>query len=142
MASRSERPGGPRMRGDRSADHGERAPGLVLAHGHRRGPTPTHADLARLLARFHALGSCPCELATFEPLKTSESRLAKANNGSPSDRDFLRARCADLTEQFGDLQFALPMGPIHGNAHTSNLLTDHGQVVLLDFEAAAIGPGS
>ena len=36
--------------------------------------------------------------------------------------------------------FALPQGPIHGDAHTRNLLTDHGQVVLLDFESAAVGP--
>jgi thiamine kinase-like enzyme len=28
----------------------------------------------------------------------------------------------------------------HGDAHTKNLLTDHGQVVLIDFEAAALGP--
>ncbi len=103
-------------------------------------PKPKHADLARLLARFHALRSCPCDLAAFEPLKTSESRLAKADDVSVADRDFLRARCADLTEQFQKLEFALPIGPIHGDAHTSNLLTDHGQVVLLDFEAVAIGP--
>ena len=49
-------------------------------------------------------------------------------------------RCADLNEQFQSLEFALPPGPIHGDAHTSNLLTDHGQVVLLDFEAVAAGP--
>jgi len=103
-------------------------------------PTPTHADLARLLVMFHAADDCPCELVTFEPLKTSQSRLAKAAGVSPADRDFLAARCTDLTEQFGELEFALPAGPIHGDAHTSNLLTDHGRVVLLDFEATAIGP--
>ena len=31
-------------------------------------------------------------------------------------------------------------GPIHGDAHTRNLLTDRGEVVLSDFESAAIGP--
>src|SRR6266487_1138947 len=31
-------------------------------------PTPTHADLARLLVMFHSAGNCPCELVTFEPL--------------------------------------------------------------------------
>ena len=56
------------------------------------------------------------------------------------DRDFLRARCDELNEQLPQLKFALPSGPIHGDAHTRNLLTDNGQVVLLDFEAAAIGP--
>ena len=74
----------------------------------------------------------------------SGPREVAAGQGTPSvdpdDRDFLRDRCAELNEQFQHLEFALPPGPIHGDAHTSNLLTDHGQVVLLDFEAAAIGP--
>jgi len=103
-------------------------------------PAPTHVDLGRLLARFHGLESCPCELASFEPLKTSEPRLAKAGGIARSDRDFLTARCSDLNKQFRDLDFALPVGPIHGDAHTGNLLTDRGQVVLLDFDAVAVGP--
>lgn len=103
-------------------------------------PVPTHLDLARLLAAFHALPGCPCDLAAFEPLRTSEARLAAATSVDLADRDFLRDRCTELKEQFGRLEFALPVGPIHGDAHTSNLLTDHGQVVLLDFEASAYGP--
>jgi hypothetical protein len=39
-------------------------------------PAPTYADLARLLAAFHGLGDCPCELSGFDPLRTSRSRLA------------------------------------------------------------------
>ena len=105
-------------------------------------PMPTHADLARLLAAFHGLGNCPCDLADFDPLQIPESRLAASAGVTPEDRDFLRARCGDLNEQLRHLEFALPQGPIHGDAHTRNLLTDHGQVVLLDFESAAVGPGS
>jgi thiamine kinase-like enzyme len=59
---------------------------------------------------------------------------------SSEDLDLLRERCAVLTERFRTLDFALPAGPIHGDAHTGNLLTDHGEVVLLDFEAVAVGP--
>ncbi len=103
-------------------------------------PVPTHVDLARLLAAYHGTPDCPCDLEAFEPLTTSASRLAKAEGVDPGDREFLLARCADLTAQFEHLEFALPPGPIHGDAHTRNLLTDHGQVVLIDFEAAAIGP--
>jgi Ser/Thr protein kinase RdoA (MazF antagonist) len=103
-------------------------------------PMPTHADLARLLAAFHGLGNCPCDLADFDPLQIPESRLAASAGVTPEDRDFLRARCGDLNEQLRHLEFALPQGPIHGDAHTRNLLTDHGQVVLLDFESAAVGP--
>jgi aminoglycoside phosphotransferase (APT) family kinase protein len=97
-------------------------------------------DLARLLARFHQLGDCPCELGRFDPLGTSFLRLSEPDGVAPGDRDFLRERCAELNEQLQGLEFALPPGPVHGDAHTSNLLTDHGQVVLLDFEAVVIGP--
>ena len=103
-------------------------------------PTPTHIDLARLLAAYHAAADCPCDLITFEPLTTSGSRLTKAEGVDQADLDFLRARCAHLTSEYEHLEFALSRGPIHGDAHTKNLLTDHGQVVLIDFEAAAIGP--
>ena len=103
-------------------------------------PVPTTADLARLLASFHALGDCPCDLPGFDPLRSVASRIAQADDVGSADRDFLSARCADLSARLQDLAFALPLGPIHGDAHTKNLLTDHGQVVLLDFEAAAAGP--
>jgi Ser/Thr protein kinase RdoA (MazF antagonist) len=103
-------------------------------------PTPTHIDLARLLAAYHATPDCPCDLVTFEPLTTSGSRLAKAEGVDQADLDFLQARRADLTDRYEHLEFALPRGPIHGDAHTKNLLTDHGQVVLIDFDAVAIGP--
>jgi Ser/Thr protein kinase RdoA (MazF antagonist) len=103
-------------------------------------PVPTHVDLARLLAGFHHAPDCPCELARFDPLGPSEGRLRRADGIEPHDRDFLEGRCADLNDELRHLAFALPPGPIHGDAHTSNLLTDGGQVVLLDFESAAIGP--
>ncbi len=103
-------------------------------------PAPTHIDLARSLARFHALGGCPCELAGFDPLRVTASRLAAANGVPARDHGFLTARCHELNQQLRHLEFALPLGPIHGDAHTRNLLTDLGIVVLSDFESAAIGP--
>ncbi|MGH3275757.1 MAG: phosphotransferase enzyme family protein [Streptosporangiaceae bacterium] len=103
-------------------------------------PEPTQADLGRLLARYHSLADCPCDLPTFDVFRTPLERLDKATGVAAQDLEFLRGRCAELAERFGDLEFALPAGPIHGDAHTRNLLTDRGQVVLMDFEAAAIGP--
>ena len=103
-------------------------------------PVPNHVDLARLLAAFHRAPDCPCDLMNFDPLGPSHSRLAGADSVTPDDRDFLQARCDELNEELQHLEFALPRGPIHGDAHTRNLLTDHGQVVLIDFESAAVGP--
>jgi Ser/Thr protein kinase RdoA (MazF antagonist) len=103
-------------------------------------PTPTHADLARLLASFHALGAGPCDLPSFDPLGPSFTRLARAAGIPDADRDYLYERCTEMAQQYRRLDFALPAGPIHGDAWAGNLLTDHGQVVLLDFESAATGP--
>ncbi len=101
---------------------------------------PANADLARLLAAFHGLGECPCELPGFDPLRTSHSRLSAPGGVAAGDRDFLRTRCGELNEQLQELTYALPTGPIHEDAHPRNLLTDNGQVVLLDFEVASTGP--
>lgn len=109
-------------------------------HAVSGGPTPDTADLARLLAGFHALNDCPCDLPAFEPLAKVMPRLEAATGVSDADRDFLGARCRELDERWRDLEFALPAGPIHGDAWTGNLLADREQVVLGDFEAAAIGP--
>ena len=46
-------------------------------------PEPTHIDLARLLAAYHAAPDCPCELDVFEPFRVSESRLDKAAASAP-----------------------------------------------------------
>jgi Ser/Thr protein kinase RdoA (MazF antagonist) len=101
---------------------------------------PTQADLARLLASFHSLLDRPCDLPRFDPFGPSAARLAKASGVATMDLEFLHGLRADLTEQFGGLTFALPVGPIHGDAYTGNLLVDRGQVVLSDFEDSAIGP--
>jgi Ser/Thr protein kinase RdoA (MazF antagonist) len=110
-------------------------------HAVSGGPTtPDHTDLARLLARFHALDDCPCDLPAFDPLTKVMPRLEAAIGVGDADRDFLAARCRELEVRWRDLEFALPAGPIHGDAWTGNLLVDDDRVVLGDFESAAIGP--
>jgi hypothetical protein len=49
-------------------------------------PKPTHADLARLLSSFHALGTGPCDLPSFDPLGPSFTRLARAVAIPDADR--------------------------------------------------------
>ncbi|MER6952260.1 phosphotransferase [Nonomuraea sp. NPDC000554] len=103
-------------------------------------PSPGPADLAELLRRFHDAGDPPCELPEFNPLYQVEPRLDAARVLRNEDLDFLRARCRDLVKRYAELEFALPYGPIHGDAHAANLLRVDGQVVMLDFEVVARGP--
>jgi hypothetical protein len=63
-------------------------------------PTPTQVDLARLLAAYHATPGCPCDLAVFEPLRTSQSRLTRADGVGAADVDFLQHRIEYLTDQW------------------------------------------
>lgn len=93
-----------------------------------------------MLRKFHAAGDCPCDLPGFDPLGPAKARLTRATGVNAGDLEFLGERCSHLGQDLSQINYVLPRGPIHGDAHTANLLADHGQVVLLDFESAAIGP--
>ncbi|MFJ2031680.1 phosphotransferase enzyme family protein [Streptosporangium sp. NPDC087985] len=103
-------------------------------------PSPALGDLAGLIRRFHAAGDPPCELPEFDPLYQVEPRLDAAKAVREEDTEFLRARCRELVKRYAELEFALPYGPIHGDAHLGNLLRASQDVVLLDFEVVALGP--
>jgi hypothetical protein len=104
------------------------------------GPSPSSKDLARLLKSFHAIDGCPCDLARFDPLPVSRNRLAHAPAIDEDDRAFLLGVCDEARQILADLEYALPRGVIHGDAHVANLIADHGQVVMLDFESSVWGP--
>lgn len=102
------------------------------------------ADLGRLLRALHSLPA-PTHfmLPPFAPMPKVVARL----NGLPigasasDDVEFLRARHLDLERQFTRLHFVLPRGPIHGDAHTGNLIrSTDGEIKLLDFEDFCYGP--
>jgi aminoglycoside phosphotransferase (APT) family kinase protein len=97
-------------------------------------------DLARLLHGLHHLPEPEAfTLPSFDPFEHTAQRLGTA--GSDSDACFLRDSCEMLREQYANLEFALPRGVIHADAHEQNALRDpSGTVVLLDFEACAWGP--
>lgn len=107
---------------------------------HESPPKPRHQDLAELLAKFHALEDCPCELPEFQPLALVRSRIASAQAVSAEHRNFLLEHYRDLSERYEQLEFALPTGPIHGDAWPGNLLRDERCVRLLDFEMSGFGP--
>jgi Putative homoserine kinase type II (protein kinase fold) len=103
---------------------------------------PSRKDLARLLLAFHTAGDCPCDLPIMEPSSwvKVENRISAAAGIDKEAREFLTRRNAELAKKVEDLQYALPRGPIHADAHPGNLLVDEGVVVLSDFENVSIGP--
>ncbi len=106
---------------------------------HHRDPVRV-PDIARLLHELHRLPEpAGFTLPWFDPFGHSAQRLAAAGDGE--DACFLRERSEILREQYADLEFVLPQGVIHGDAHEANALRGpSGEVVLLDFEACAWGP--
>jgi aminoglycoside phosphotransferase (APT) family kinase protein len=106
---------------------------------HHRDPA-TVSDIARLLYELHRLPEPEgLTLPRFDPLAHTAQRLESAGDGP--DACYLRERCAQLRDRYAGLEFVLPRGVIHGDAHEANALRDRsGAVVLLDFEAAAWGP--
>jgi len=103
---------------------------------------PDRKDLARLLRAFHNAGDCPCELPIMEPASwvKVENRIEAARGIDEETREWLRRRNDELAKKVEELEYALPRGPIHADAHPGNLLVDEGVVVLSDFENVSIGP--
>jgi len=101
---------------------------------------PTAVDLAGILRKLHAFSTSPCDLPPFDPLFNVRARLRHGLGLTNDDRDFLGSRCEAVGAALPELEFELPPGPIHGDAHTGNLLGGRGAAVLSDFEVCATGP--
>jgi aminoglycoside phosphotransferase (APT) family kinase protein len=55
------------------------------------------------------------------------------------DKRLLADLCAQLREQWHELDFPLSPGVVHGDAHVQNLMIADGQPILIDFERVAWG---
>jgi hypothetical protein len=102
----------------------------------------TVAELGVLLRWLHGLES-PSSLVLPElrPFSRVESRISGADLAGP-DREFLRGRLADLEQRYAGLEFALPVGPIHGDASIGNIIRREadGVAILIDLDGFASGP--
>ncbi|GAA4936022.1 aminoglycoside phosphotransferase family protein [Streptomonospora halophila] len=108
-------------------------------------PDPTIAstgDLGEMLGRLHALEApTQMELPALEPLAGVEDYLDSAEGLDADDMAFLRRQLEELRAAYARLDFALPAGPIHGDAHRKNIVrSGEGRVVMLDLERVSIGP--
>jgi aminoglycoside phosphotransferase (APT) family kinase protein len=103
------------------------------------GREATAADLAALLLRVHALPP-PDGLTTWSPMDAVRARVGDAEELADRDRQLLLNRCDVLEMALGQLNFALPRGLVHGDAHPGNVLVGPGGPVLCDFDSSCIGP--
>lgn len=102
----------------------------------------TLSELASLLRRLHALEPPPSlVLPDLRPFSRVDARIDGADLAE-ADRVFLRGRLAELRERYAGLEFALPAGPVHGDANVGNILRrqSDGVAVLIDLDGFASGP--
>jgi hypothetical protein len=106
---------------------------------HQQGSPVQVADL---LKRLHAL-PIPDEppLDGLDPFVRLPERIDGAVTVPDDDRAWLRARVAELQDQWTGLVPGLSTCVVHGDAWAGNVVaTDDGGVVLLDLERCSIGP--
>ncbi|TVT22876.1 phosphotransferase, partial [Amycolatopsis rhizosphaerae] len=56
------------------------------------------------------------------------------------DHTWLTQRAAELVDTFMTTRFPLGEGLIHADAHTENLVHDHGHWLLIDWDGTCLGP--
>ena len=98
------------------------------------------ADLGRLLRWLHELGLPPIALPAYRPLVSARRAIDASHAIDEDERAWLRERCEQLLDAYGQLSFQLPAGMIHGDAHRGNLLRDRHRIVLADWDAVSTGP--
>ncbi|MEG8183832.1 aminoglycoside phosphotransferase family protein [Nocardia terpenica] len=119
--------------------------GRRITFWHRVIPSPQAAapngrDLGRILRRLHALPPPPFELPRWTPLRPIRERIDEQDILSPSDRHFLEEKCDEIGDQLGEIEYVLPLGPIHGDSSVGNLIPSGRGAVICDFDSAAYGP--
>lgn len=105
------------------------------------GPPPEPVALGAVLRRLHALPPVPFDLPTYDPFGSVRRAIDACRVLSGADRSWLLDRCAALAETYYErLEFGLPYGLIHGDAHRGNLLRSRGRLVLCDWDSVSAGP--
>jgi Ser/Thr protein kinase RdoA (MazF antagonist) len=104
------------------------------------GPTPTGADLGRLLRQLHAVAADPPDLPVWNPVAGIRSRLEDAEGLSADDQRFLMAACDELEESMATVEYVLPKGIVHGDATIANLVPGPAGPVMCDFDSSSLGP--
>jgi aminoglycoside phosphotransferase (APT) family kinase protein len=99
----------------------------------------TAKDLGRLLRRVHELPA-PDGVGEWDPLGDVRARIADAEELQAADRRFLLRRCVEVAAALKHLEYPLPRGLIHGDAHPGNVIAGPDGPVLCDFDSSCVGP--
>ncbi|GAA1117881.1 aminoglycoside phosphotransferase family protein [Nocardiopsis metallicus] len=101
----------------------------------------TPSTIGTALRQLHRLDRpMSLRLPKLDPLNGVAGYIRQASLDRP-ETAFLRARLDELRDDYARLRFALPLGPVHGDAHRKNIVRDcHGDPVVLDLERFSIGP--
>src|SRR5699024_3339088 len=97
------------------------------------------AQLARLLHAVHA-APVPSGIERWNPVRDVRSRVEDAEGLAAPDRRFLLRRCAAVEAALDELDFPLPQGLVHGDAHPGNVIAGPAGPVLCDFDSSCVGP--
>lgn len=105
------------------------------------GPVPDPGALGLLLRRLHTLPPVPFELPTYDPFGPVRRAVMASRVLGAQERDWLLERCSALADSYYErLEFGLPYGLVHGDAHRGNLLRAPGRLLLCDWDSASAGP--
>lgn len=102
---------------------------------------PIH-DVGVLIRRLHHMvAPSGLDLPELRPFGAMDEELPRLAGLSAADAEFLRGRIEWARTSFADLPFALPEGPVHGDANVGNVICDdRGRAVLIDLDSFAFGP--
>lgn len=102
--------------------------------------TPMGRDLGLILRRYHALPAPHTDLPSWQPMNSIRDRVDKEDVLTPADHAFVDARCNEIQEALGNIDYFLAPGPIHGDAFMGNLIPGPNGPILCDFDSASYGP--
>jgi Phosphotransferase enzyme family/ANTAR domain len=109
-------------------------------HEDHTGAQPTATDLASLITRLHRLPITDTNLPAWEPIPDLRHRIADAEHADPDDLHFLLECCDRIQAQLPVLDYALPTGVVHGDAHLGNLIPTSRGPLWCDLDSTSIGP--
>lgn len=113
---------------------------VVTAWREITGLRPASTEvIGAILGQLHQLQEPQFGLPQLDPLEGAEGYL-QVSDLPQSDLGFLQRRLKNLRQAWGRLESALPVGPVHGDAHRKNIAQDRtGRPVVLDLERFSRG---